>query len=365
MSQDFTTRLQSELRTAALRQERRGLLGRARLGLPRPAVLATAAVAAALLVAVVLIGGLGWQQEQTITAPRVVTTFPVADNLGTISAAYGAVWAADPSTERVLRIDPTSHRVTARVDALPNPVINTGAGAVWAIGFGDQIESPSDVVRIDPESARVTARTRLRTPDGEPFAAADVQILDGTPWVVGATGALRIDPSGRRIEQYIPISERAGDPFPQGLAVTPDGLLALRRDGRFERYDLETGRLTGVVPVRLPDTRSFGLTDLGPVWIDGTGRLALADSRDRGRLVWDVRPGNGASAAPFAIGNTLWTHVTTTGDGDRLDAIDLRTGEQRSQTALPEFGAAGITRLGDDLWIATPSGKVMIVRTGG
>ena len=362
MSQDFTTRLRLELRAAALREERRGVLGRARLTLPRPAVLATAAVAAALLIAVVLLGGIDWQREQTITAPAVVASFPVADNLGTISAAYGSVWATDPSSDRILRVDPESHRVTARIDALPDPVVNTGAGAVWVVGFAAQIDAPGEVLRIDPATARVTARTRLLTPDGRPFAAGDVQIVDGTPWITGATGALRLDPSGKRITGYVPIQERDDDPFPRGLAVTRDGLLALRRDGRFERYDLETGRLTGVMPVRLPDARGFGLSPRGPVWIDGEGRIALADPGDRGRIVWDTLPGNGAGSAPFAVGDTLWTHVTTEGEGDRLDAIDAATGEERSQTPLPEFGVAGITQVGDDLWLASQSGTITVVR---
>ena len=64
MSQDFTTRLQLQLREAALRDERRSPFGRRfadlRHGMPAPAAVAAVALAAVLLAIVVAVGGLRW-----------------------------------------------------------------------------------------------------------------------------------------------------------------------------------------------------------------------------------------------------------------------------------------------------------------
>ena len=66
---------------------------------------------------------------------------------------------------------------------------------------------------------------------------------------------------------------------------------------------------------------------------------------------------------PLVLGGTIWLHASDVARGrDRLVEIDLRSGEVRSSTGLPEFGITGMTDVGRDLWIATPVGKAMIVR---
>jgi PAS domain-containing protein len=359
MSEDFTTRLQLELRGAAQRQEHQGALARLRLQLPRPGVLAIAAAAAALLLALVLAGGLGWHREETITAPRVVRTLRLADNLGWVSSGFGAVWVTDPATPQLLRLDPATRKITARVPTMENPVVNTGAGAVWVVGFTDDAAQPETLLRIDPSTARVTARTQLRV-GGEPFAAGDVQIVGDQVWVTGRDGALKIDAVTARITRFIRVEERAGDPFPLALAATPDGLVALRREGRIERYDLGTGRLSGLLPVRLAGAKILTPTPAGPVLADGHGRIALAEPR-RGAILWD-RQLPGTAAWPMLDGRVLWTWVSES-DGDWMYELDLRTGAIRSRTRLPEFGSTGIAKVGRELWIASQNGKLMVVET--
>ena len=305
MSQDFTTRLQLELRAAAERQERRSALGRLRMQLPRPSVLAIAAAAAAVLLALVLAGGLGWHREETITAPRVTKTLPLADNLGSIASGFGAVWVSDPATPQVLRLDPATHKVTARVPAMDNPILNTGAGAVWVVGFIDDVVKPETLLKIDPDTARVVARTRLRV-GGQPFVAGDVQIVGDEVWVMGRDGVLRIDPATGRIAQHFAFAQREGDPFPQAAWVTPDGIVALRREGRIERYDAHTGRLDGLLPVRLADARHPR----------ALGRRAGARHRPRAD-----RAGR-AAARGHRVGPPAARHGGLA-DGRRAEAVDV------------------------------------------
>jgi len=156
MSQDFTTRLQLQLREAALREELRGPLGRRlaglRQGMPGPAVLAAAALAAAVVVAVVIAGGIRWGGEEPVAKPKVVANFALADNLGSITSGFGAVWAADTKNLEALRVDPRTHAVTAR--------IRTG-GDTNANG-GDPIKLAELTGKPSPDAARMALSRALQ-----------------------------------------------------------------------------------------------------------------------------------------------------------------------------------------------------------
>src|SRR5689334_16103511 len=117
MTDDFTTRLQLQLREAAERDARRGRLARARREIPARRVLAGLAVAAALVVAVVLAVG-ALHQERPAATPaglRVIADRPLVDQGGSLAASAGAVWATDPSSGRLLRLDPATSEVRARI----------------------------------------------------------------------------------------------------------------------------------------------------------------------------------------------------------------------------------------------------------
>src|SRR4051812_50171499 len=86
MTEDFTTRLRTQLREAALREERRGTLARGlRSVRPRPAMAlgaVAAAVAAAGLVVTVIVVGSRREQPAGGPGPRVVPRGPPADAPG-------------------------------------------------------------------------------------------------------------------------------------------------------------------------------------------------------------------------------------------------------------------------------------------
>jgi streptogramin lyase len=125
MSEQFETKLQLQIRAAAQRQERRGVLGRLRLSLPAALTVVAAALAAALLLAVAIVGGLRWAgDEDVVTAPRVVANVTLADNLGTLDSGFGAVWIADTAKGQILRLDPRSRR------ALHQPRGSAGGAAL-------------------------------------------------------------------------------------------------------------------------------------------------------------------------------------------------------------------------------------------
>jgi len=368
MSQDFTTRLQLQLREAALRDERRGPFARRlaglRHGMPGPAAATAVALAAALVIAVVLAGGLRWGGERQVSHPKVVADFALADNLGFISSGFGSVWVADPKNLEVLRVDPRTHQVLTRIPtggdtnaAGGDPIVSTGAGAVWAIARAPGSDGGHRVLRIDPDTNGITARVKL--PARQAPLVFAIQIVDGRPWVLTAVGAIQLDPVTARPRGFVAIDQPAGEPYPMWAIIAGDELWVLSRSGTVDRYDLASARKTASDPVPVAGAWSVVPTDEGSLYGLQGGVLALAKGDD---VVWQRQLGT-TSRIPFVMGGTVWVHASDMAGGrDRLIELDLRSGKVRSSTGLPEFGIMGLTVVGDDLWLGTPNGHVMIVR---
>jgi YVTN family beta-propeller protein len=117
---------------------------------------------------------------------RIAATIAAGGPLGfsqTIAVGPGGVWLADPFDEQIVRIDPRTRRVMARIPAGPVTTLAVTGEAVWAL-------SPLGLVRIDPARDRVAAigsdpdlrRARL--------VAADAAGL----WTAGWSSISRIDP---------------------------------------------------------------------------------------------------------------------------------------------------------------------------
>jgi virginiamycin B lyase len=118
---------------------------------------------------------------------RVIATVAAGGPLGfsqTIAVGAGAVWLADPFDEQVVRIDPRTRRVTARIPAGAATTVTVTRGAVWVI-------SSLGLVRIDPATDQVVAiapdpdlrRARLVTTTGP-----------GAVWTADWNSVSRIDP---------------------------------------------------------------------------------------------------------------------------------------------------------------------------
>jgi len=353
MNDQFETRLQLQLRTAAERMERRGALGRLRLVLPAAPAVAGAALVAVLLLAVAILGGLRWAgEDEVVTAPHVVARVALADNVSSLDSGFGAVWATDPSKGQVLRLDPRTRKVLARIPVGGEARVTVGAGAVWAFNERGRL------VRIDPATNRVTDRVALRLPNGDLLTSREVQILDGAPWAIGLEGALRLNPADGRVERF---TRLPGDPEePRFIFGSDDSLWVLHRTEQLQRYDLDTGRRISELPVRLEEVTAAMPTPAGPVYITHEGDIARAEAGD-GRIAWRHKLGTSVAGLPLLRGSTLWIHASDAAGRDRLVELDLDSGEILSRATLPEFGTTGATFVGRQLWIATPNGHLMVL----
>jgi hypothetical protein len=132
-----------------------------------------------------------------------------------MTAGAGAVWVTVQGAG-VLRIDPASARVVARIPVTTKEPPAVGAGAVWVVCCGaDTKRSAGRLVRIDPATNRVAATIALHgLPDAVGAGPSGV-------WVRGARGPLwRIDPAANRLAAAITI--------PGGLGGQQGGVLVGR-----------------------------------------------------------------------------------------------------------------------------------------
>ena len=380
MSQDFVTQLRLQLREAAQREERRApsaqRLARARRGLPGPAPLAVA-LAVALLALAVAIGVLQLHDEFQPAKPKVIETFKVSDALTSLSGGFGAGWAADPVRGEVLRIDPKSHEVTARVKLGGGEVrVATGAGAVWAL-YGDLLtagaQAPVVVARIDPRTNRVVARIPARSPQGKNFAPLSLRADRHHVWIIGAQGAMRIDPATNAGDRFVAYGfasrpRKGGRPEPArppavpvaGAVAEGERVWVLATDGRLLALDARTGRTVDEDQLRAADSHLV-LGDSGTLALVDADRISVIE-RTSGRRLWSV-PLGGTVRALFPAGDSVWAVVSRDADGGhRLVRLDADDGRRTGRLTPREPDAVGLARVAGAVWIASPGGAITVVR---
>jgi putative pyrroloquinoline-quinone binding quinoprotein len=353
MSDDFTARLQTQLRDAAWREERRGALSRTLLAArPRPAVALgalAAAVAAALLVLFSI--GLGAREPEPATppGPRVVANVEVAGqltpNVGT--TAFGSAWLNDSSRGEIIRVDRRTRRVTARIPVGGDASIAAAAGSVWAL------PRPSDaLVRIDPRSNRVAARIPL----GNTFANSTVVPAGSRVWAIGQNGAAAVDTARGRVVARIGYSAsgfQLVDAFVRG-----DELWMTSADGTVRRYDARTGRRLGRLPWK-PEGTLYPLGDALIAVPRPGAAVALVDPRT-GRAHWRSSVRGEIHEAEVA-GTRVYLAGTDPGGRERFWVLDGRNGRSLGTLAVPGFSVVGVVPIGRDVWLPLLGGRVVIV----
>jgi streptogramin lyase len=363
---EFEERLRLELRQAAEREQRRGLLTRfaaaARALLPGighsvvPAAAAAAALAAVIGVAAIFV--LSGTEQRPVAPPQVVAEFTVADSLGQTVAADGSVWMNDTTRAELLRVDADSRRVTARLPVSGEVTMTSGAGSLWALqkGAPGGAGFHGPLLRIDPGTGEVTARIPLRTPAGQPFLGDEVLSARDAVWV-GGEGMLRIDPRTGRVTRAFALP---GDYVSADFALWRGGLWALRADGRLLQFDSHTGAKLSEVRLALPQA-SRPLETAGDALVTTVpGGIARIDPYS-GRVLWSRRLGQSLDTYRTEAGGLIWARSSGR-VRDRLHALDPDTGRVLASLELHDFSGAGIAAVDDELWLSTVGGGVVVLR---
>ena len=106
---------------------------------------------------------------------RITATIALGFPPGGVAAGSGAVWVTDELGDRVVRIDPATNRILGAIPVGRGAQgVAVGAGSVWvadAIGHS--------LTRIDPATGRLTATIRV------PASPQAVAVGEGSVWVVG------------------------------------------------------------------------------------------------------------------------------------------------------------------------------------
>ena len=241
------------------------------------------------------------------------------DNLDSIAAAPDALWLADYEGGKVLRVDPATGRVTARVDTAHPEWILATPTAVWvtnhhegtlaqldprsgrvvrtvevgptgsdgplALAIGDgslwvDVPNSSEVVRLDRRSGAIVARIAVPAPA---VPCGGMLVTSTAVWVTSCGDAAvleRIDPATNQAVATISLA---------GLAVSPveiDGRLWLPEqdeqggDGRLERIDPATNTVDRTMDIPVAAMRdSTAVVADGQLWVsdgqDEVLRIAL------------------------------------------------------------------------------------------
>jgi streptogramin lyase len=212
-----------------------------------------------------------------------------------IAAAGNSVWVSGGTSGQVVRIDASTHRVVARVEAGGAQLGGAAAtaDAAWVADFGG-----GKLIRIDAASNSVTDRIAV---GGQPTGvAADGA---GSVWVANLNGYVtRVDAASGAITAKIALPSGASMPLPARGRIWV-GL----QDGSLAAIDPATNRLTGT-PVHIStDVDSIADTPAGLWMTTFDGRVALVDPATDAVVRRLTLPGRG-SGVSYA-GGSVWASV--------------------------------------------------------
>ncbi|HET7049432.1 MAG TPA: hypothetical protein VFI54_14310 [Solirubrobacteraceae bacterium] len=384
----FETKLRLALREAAERELRRGRVdrtaasGRSALRTTRRSLVPAALVLVtliALIVPVVLLTS-GRSQHQPVRQPKVVDRFSLADSLGGAVTADGSLWIDDKGRSQLVRVDPRTHRVTARFPAPGDVSVAPTSGSLWALltspanagGF-----TASSLIRVGLRTGGVAARIPLRTPSGERFWGFALAAGEEGVWVLGTTptwhdrgslGVLRIDPQTGRATTLIALPYGWG---PDGIALRGRDLWALAVGSRQQgllRFDARTGSRLSDVRILLPNGNlrddpapgTFGFAGDALIASVHGGFARIDPTTGQVLWRWHRSSGQGVQAWTVAAG-MIWAAVQQSGASDRLVEVAPNDGHVLTGVNLDEFGTAGIAAIDNELWVTTTGGTAVIV----
>jgi DNA-directed RNA polymerase specialized sigma24 family protein len=359
-TEDVPTRLRIQLRDAAQRLDRRGALGgaAARLAPASRRGPAVFGLAAALLLAALATGV--WSITDAGTArsapgPRVVTTVAVADGLGrSAQVAFGSVWLSATNDDAVLRVDPRTRRVLARIAVGTDVNLGAGAGGVWAVPRRPS-RATTRLIRIDPRTNRVVARIAIPSPGGR-YPLGGAAILAGRRvWVVGAQGLVAVDPATNRLVRQVVLG---GDFLVAESHLRGNELWIIRADQSITRLDAFTGHRLGRLGWPAPTV--LLVPDRDRVVKVERQSVAAADPVG-GRTVWRTRLGSRLNDSDIVAERLLVEGADGTNSRDRLWELDPRTGRVLGTMTVPGFSVTALLRVGGEAWVVTADGHVIVV----
>jgi streptogramin lyase len=354
---DFITGLRGDLVDAADRHRQRGRRRTALL----PRVWRPALAAATVLVGAVavLYAARALSPSPPAVRPEVVKVVSIGGQPQDAVLAEGSLWVSD-FEGRVVRVDPASGRVTARIEVPGNPAgIAAGDGAIWVASPDLSPDGDGMLARIDPRSNRVVERVQVGA-----YVEA-IAVGAGGVWLIDQhrPGLDRIDPATGERTARVPFA-RAG-----AMVVGDDTTLwALGDEGTVVTVDgrsLSVDRLRGVVASGYASAEDMMAADSDGAWVVARGENKVLRI-EAGRVVSQVPVPE--AMGPIGLGDgAVWV---ASGNPDalrssyRLSHIDAEadavTGTLDLERRLPK----AVVPAGDGVWVIASDGTASLVRPG-
>ena len=365
MTLELEDRLWAQLEAAALRETRRRPAARAAAAMRRPfrAWRGAAALAAATAVAIAAaLSVTGERPAPQFSADRIV--LPGAQ-LTAGTRAFGSLWAYDDASGSVLRVDPRSHRIVARMRvpaSLDDVAIAAGAGSLWAVpvaairhsSIAPEHPRPVAVARIDPRANRVVARVRVPAP----VQPVGILPLGGAIWVWGERGAVKVDPPDGR---PVVVIRRPGERIMAFTATDARASLITDVD-ELVTFDARTGVRLATIPITTPTVRGKLVSVGGSVVTSRAGGLLAAVDPITGDDRWVAHLGS-QPLDLVVTGGRLWALVHDPAAARSvLLALDPGTGHTVARVPLPADDARTLGGGAAQPAISTASGQLLVPR---
>jgi len=364
VSHDFISGLRSDLLEAAARERARSPVGRLVRPLrprawSRPVLVGAVALAAAAVAFVAAVLALAPTRPAQPAQPQIAGTIDTRVEPRCVSYAAGRLWIAG-TDGRIVAVEVGARRVGARFAlGTPPTALVAAEGELWA-----RVEAhgrvPRDrVLRIDPSTGRTTARITVDRGFDRGFGLA---VAGRSVWAPRGpaspvAGIERIDRDRAVVAGLVrSVSGAVG-------VASSDGLLwATTSNAGLVEMDAATGRLIarfGVTPLALT---TMVAADRG-LWLLYATRSEIL--RFAGHRVVD-RIAVGGRVLPLLARTAggLWTATTEAfsgGDLTRLVRIDPITHRVTGTVSLGRQNVNTLVGAGRDLLAITDTGRVIVV----
>jgi YVTN family beta-propeller protein len=224
-----------------------------------------------------------------------------------VAVGSDAVWLT--ASNRVLRVEPATDPTQAHTTTIPVDTsvaeLAVGDGGVWVTAG-----QSGQLIRIDPKTRTVAARIDVGA------APDSVVVGEGGVWVanrVDAGTVTRVDPTHNRVLATVAVGSR-----PDQIAIGAGSVwTANSGDGTVSRIDPATDKVVATIKVgRGPASIVVGA---GAVWVsDKSAATVYRIDPATNRVTGSVRVGGGPESSTVADSN-VWVVNTSDGTVSRID----------------------------------------------
>jgi hypothetical protein len=119
-----------------------------------------------------------------------------------ITVGFGSIWVGSGDAHQVIRVEPKTTRILARIDGISRTYsllpVGAGFGSIWAQASAAGYSGI--LYRIDPSTNRVVASVHLGEPQsGGQYGGTDIAFGAGSVWTADTSPTVtRVDPATNR-----------------------------------------------------------------------------------------------------------------------------------------------------------------------